>query len=453
MRGTAISRDILIARTVSRHTDVPEDPEASPGTTLLRHQGVLPMSLVHPSDNRRRTVIDLFSGAGGMSYGFHAHPSFRIVAAVDCELGKPSSGQGRSGCNDTFRLNLNLAPMPVDLAHVEDADIAGARHDILGGLDLDVLSACPPCTGFSRANPNNHMDDDERNSLVARTARWVRILAPRVLVMENARELLKGNFVHHFGELRRQLERMGYDVQATIHMLDRFGLPQRRERALVVATRLAVGAKSLEDLWQGYEIDPKAAHVRRCIGHLPPVSAGERHPEDPFHVSPGMNGETLARIHAIPADGGSWIDLQGHRDADRLMTPAMKRYVAAEDFGSHPDVYGRMAWDRPAVTIKRECAHVGNGRYSHPEQHRLCTLRELALLQGFPEHYRFGGGSLSNQYRHIGDAVPPLISHQLAHVVEWMFTGDKPELADCVLPGTSLHAEDIQPAPIQPRRI
>ncbi|HSO84463.1 DNA cytosine methyltransferase [Thiocapsa sp.] len=336
------------------------------------------MSLVQPSGNRRRTVIDLFSGAGGMSYGFHVHPSFRIVAAIDRELGKPSSGKGRSGCNDTFRLNLNLAPMPVDLAHVEDTDIAAARRDILGGLDLDVLSACPPCTGFSRANPNNHLDDDERNSLVARTAQWVRILLPRVLVMENARELLKGNFAHHFGELRRQLEQMGYDVHASIHMLDRFGLPQRRERALVVATRLAVGAKGLEDLWQGYEVDRTATHVRRGIGHLPPVSAGERHPEDPFHVSPG---------------------------------------------------------------------------YSHPEQHRLCTLRELALLQGFPEHYRFGGESLSNQYRHIGDAVPPLISHQLAHVLEWMFTGEKPELADCVLPGTSLHAEDIQPATIQPGRI
>jgi DNA (cytosine-5)-methyltransferase 1 len=127
------------------------------------------------------------------------------------------------------------------------------------------------------------------------------------------------------------------------------------------------------------------------------------------------------------------------------MTPAMKRYVAARDFGSHPDVYGRMAWDRPAITIKRECAHVGNGRYSHPEQDRLCTVRELALLQGFPEQYRFGGESLSNQYRHVGDAVPPLISYQLAHLVDWMFTGEKPEVSDCILPGTSLRAGDIKP--------
>jgi DNA (cytosine-5)-methyltransferase 1 len=393
------------------------------------------------------TFIDLFSGAGGMTFGFHAHPAFKVMAAFDGEFGKPSSGKGSLGCNDTFRLNMGLSPTPVDLSLVEEEDIERFRTDLLNGRDLDVLSACPPCTGFSRANPNNHLEDDDRNSLVLRTEKWVRVLKPRVLVMENARELLKGNFSHHFRDLKRRLEQLGYDVHASIHMLHTFGLPQRRERALVVATNLPCGAKGLEALWLGFEVNRVATSVRRCIAHLPPVVAGERHSDDPFHVSPSMNDESLARIAAIPRDGGSWIDLRGHRDAERLLTPAMKRYIAAEDFGSHPDVYGRMAWDRPAVTIKRECAHVGNGRYSHPEQDRLCTVRELALLQGFPKEYKFGGGSLSNMYRHIGDAVPPLISYQLAHLVNWLFTGVQPRLEECVLPGTSLRPDDIEAAP------
>jgi DNA (cytosine-5)-methyltransferase 1 len=71
-------------------------------------------------------------------------------------------------------------------------------------------------------------------------------------------------------------------------------------------------------------------------------------------------------------------------------------------------------------------------------------LRELAILQGFPASYQFGGTSLSNMYRHIGDAVPPLISYQLAHLVRWMFTGARPEPADFVLPGTSLGSSDIR---------
>ncbi len=100
----------------------------------------------------------------------------------------------------------------------------------------------------------------------------------------------------------------------------------------------------------------------------------------------------------------------------------MARRAASGDLGSHPDIYGRLWWDRPAVTIKRECSHVGNGRYAHPEQDRLCTVREMSLLQGFPRDYQFTG-TLANMYRHIGDAVPPLISYQLAALCRWILTG------------------------------
>ncbi|WP_089083053.1 DNA cytosine methyltransferase [Aquitalea magnusonii] len=394
---------------------------------------------------RKITFIDLFSGAGGMSFGFHAHPAFQVMAAFDGEFGKPSSGKGKLGCNLTYQSNISIAPTAVDLAQIEDDEIELIRTQLLNGNDLDVLSACPPCTGFSRANPNNHLTDDNRNSLVLRTEKWVRILRPKVLVMENARELLRGNFSHHFRDLRKVLEQLGYDVQASVHMLNRFGLPQRRERALVIATLLPTGVKGLEDLWHGYQVQEEATTVYRCISHLPKVKAGERYALDDFHVSPNMNEDSLARLRAIPHDGGSWIDLRSRKGGLELMTPAMRRYVEKGDFGSHPDVYGRMAWLRPAATIKRECSHIGNGRYAHPEQDRLCTVRELALLQGFPETYVFGGESLSNMYRHIGDAVPPLISFQLANVVDWMFTGIKPDIKNCILSGTSLLPEDIVP--------
>lgn len=387
------------------------------------------------------TFLDLFSGAGGMSFGFYAHPAFRVVGAYDGQRSKPSSSAS-SGCNESYQLNLGLRPTALDLAALTDADIA----QICSALDapLDVLSACPPCTGFSRANPNNHRTDDHRNSLVWRTEAWVRLLRPKVLVMENARELLRGNFSHHFAELRGALAAMGYDVHAAIHSLDRFGLPQRRERALVVATTLAAGAKGLEQLWEGLEVQPEALTVRRAIAHLPPLRHGERHPDDRMHVCPGLNPHTLARLRATPHDGGSWIDLV--QRAPERMTPAMRRTVAAGRLGSHPDVYGRMAWDRPAMTIKRECSHVGNGRYAHPEQDRLCSVREMALLQGFPSSYQFGG-ALSNMYRHIGDAVPPLISFQLAQLVAWMFGAERPSPAAMVLPGTSLRPDDLAHPP------
>ncbi len=126
----------------------------------------------------------------------------------------------------------------------------------------------------------------------------------------------------------------------------------------------------------------------------------------------------------------------------------MKRSIASGKLGSHPDVYGGMYWESPAVTIKRECGHIGNGRYTHPEQDRLCSVREMALLQGFPSDYIFEG-SLANKYRHIGDAVPPLVAFQIAWLADWILSGDRPSVDAIVLPNTTLQASDLRPiAPI-----
>lgn len=389
------------------------------------------------------TVLDLFSGGGGMSFGFHAHPAFEVVGAVDAENGKPSSPKGSLGCNATYALNMGIEPLALDLSAVERDDIATVARRTLGFRPLDVLSACPPCTGFSRANPKNHVEDDARNSLVARTARWIAALRPRVVVMENARELLSGRFAHHHASLMQAIS-SDYTVHSAVHMLSDFGLPQKRERALIIAVRRPLALRTLEDLWAGWSVAPEALTVHHAIAHLPAVAAGTAHAEDRFHVSPAMTEPLVDRLRATPHSGGSWRDLLEHPDADELLTPAMKRSAAAGKLGSHPDVYGRMAWDQRAATIKRECGHVGNGRYAHPEQDRLCTVRELGLLNGFPGDYQFGGQSVSNMYRHIGDAVPPLISHQLAWVAAWILSGERPSLKRCILPGTSLRAADLR---------
>lgn len=389
-------------------------------------------------------VADLFSGAGGMSFGFHSHPGFRIVGAVDAELGKPSSGVGKLGCNRTYELNMGIAPEDENLGDLAPWDLRSMLEPRLEGEDLAVLLACPPCTGFSRTLAHNHLVDDPRNSLVARVASYALALRPAVVVLENARELLVGRFRHHYEALARSLGR-DYQVSDEVHFLDRFGLPQRRERAIVLAVRRDLEPRSIDDLWNGYGIDPKATHVRRAIWSLPATEAGEAHPLDSAHVSPSFSSNvTRRRLDAIPRDGGSWADLARGAGDTELLTPAMKRLVASKDWGSHPDVYGRLWWDRPSVTVKRECAHIGNGRYSHPEQNRLCTVRELAILQGFPTSYQFSGPSLANQYRHVGDAVPPLFAYQLAHLCAWILSGVKPPIESLILPDTHLSESDIE---------
>lgn len=381
------------------------------------------------------SVVDLFSGAGGMSYGFKAHGSFELIGAADAEIGKPTSGNGRLQCNTTYRNNIGIDPKRLDLAATVASDL---RHLLeIGDRKVNVLSVCPPCTGFSRTNPQNHLRDDARNSLVSKAADFTLALDADVMVMENARELIRGNFRHHYRALRERLEDNGYNVFGRNYMLNRFGLPQVRERSIIIAAKINLPLYTLESMWDGWGIRASAKTVRRALG----VASRSKRADRRF---PGFGTSVVQRrLASIPHDGGSWMDLLEHPDADELLTGSMKRIAAANKFGSYPDVYGRMAWDRPAPTIKRECAHIGNGRYAHPVEDRLCSVGEMAVLNGFPCHYKFDGSSLANVYRHIGDAVPPIISYQLAHLCRWVLTNEQPGMQELVLAGTSLRSSDL----------
>jgi DNA (cytosine-5)-methyltransferase 1 len=386
-------------------------------------------------------VVDLFSGAGGMSCGFARHAGFELMGAADAQLGKPSAVAGSLGCNASYTANIGLTPIDANLASVAPDDVCRAMN--LGTRTPTVLTACPPCTGFSRTTARNHLRDDHRNGLVRRVGEYAALLRPDIVLIENARELVTGRFSSHLRDLLGQLSGLGYRARADTLFLTEFGLPQRRERAIIVAVRQPLPLRSLRELWNGWRVDAKATHVRRAIWDLPLVAAGHRHPSDPLHFSPAFRGPlNERRLAAVPRDGGSWADLVEHPDRSVLLTPAMARRAACGDFGSHPDIYGRLWWDRPAVTIKRECGHIGNGRYAHPEQDRLCTAREMALLQGFPRDYQFAG-TLANIYRHIGDAVPPLISFQLADLCEWILTGVRPAAEQLLLPGCHLTPGDL----------
>lgn len=363
------------------------------------------------SPKTRWKVVDLFSGCGGMSSGFKSHEDyFEIIGAVDLQKGKPGKGASSgtsTGCNPTYERNIGITPKNADLTQLDPADY---RNELgLKPRELDVLISCAPCTGFSQKNALNHVIDDPRNQLVERTADFVEEFLPEFLVMENVKELLSGTQRHHFKNLTTRLERLGYSVFAEVHDLSEYGLPQKRIRALVIAWR------------DGIPVGPTPAGatltVKDVIGHLPPVAAGERHPSDPMHVSPKMTDRVLDRVRAMPKNGGSWADVMN----DPALTIEQKEYLLIPSMfrarpGSFPDVYGRLWWDRPAITITRECAHVGNGRYTHPEQDRLLTVREMALLQGFPSEYVFEG-PLPAKYNQIGDAVPPMISRLIAEQI------------------------------------
>ncbi len=391
----------------------------------------------------RLNVLDLFSGAGGMSCGFHAHPFFQVVGAVDAENGKPSSGNGSLECNKTYVANIGVTPLQADLSQATPEQIEEYLVQVSKTRQVDVLISCAPCTGFSRTIRKCLVEDDHRNALVSRTGIFVEYFRPKILVMENVGELLEGKFTSHFSALASQLKRLGYSISAHVHDLTRFGLPQRRRRSCVIAVAKGLHPLGLDDLWTGFRIRSRAITVRHAIERLPPLSAGHVDPSDPWHVSPKISHHGVERLKRLPKNGGSWPDLLKVSDGEEYLIPSMKAYSDQGRVGPYRDVYGRLSWDQPAVTIKRECSHIGNGRYSHPEQDRLCTVRELAILQGFPRGYIFVAGSLSNMYRHIGDAVPPLIAFQISHLCKWILTGERPSQEEVLLAGTHLEPGDL----------
>lgn len=375
-----------------------------------------------------------------MSAGFATRPNWRLAAAVDLEVAKPSGkSAGETGCNSIYAANHGLKPISADLSELPPTEVAAAAGVKPG--ETACLISCAPCTDFSRANPENHLSDRKRNTLVGRTADFVRELMPRTVVMENARELVTGNHPQHLDGLAGSLRKLGYDVRVDVHFLTRFGLPQVRERALIIACHNGP-ARTLEDLWGGWEVEPAATTVRSAFGRLDEWLKVNQ--DDPLaSIAPSTGKVVTDRLAATPSDGGGWVDVARNAKTRHLLTADCLRRWEVRSLGSHPDVYGRLWWDRPAPTIKRECAHVGNGRYAHPVENRLLTVREMATLQGFPFEYRFPARAVSNRYRAIGDAVPPMIAWQIAACVDWMLDGRRPEPEDWVMPNTVLRTEDI----------
>ena len=338
-------------------------------------------------------VIDVFSGCGGMSTGFKtvnsAIPAFRLAAAVDID----------DDANKSFEANLRIAPARLDAARI------ASQKDLLDQLSSTrrrgtplVLIGCAPCQGFS-SHRNGAGVADPRNSLFGDFAAIASQLMPDAVVIENVPELLTDRYWGAVEHVRSTLEDSGYYVHLAVHNMAEFGVPQERFRALMVAMR-----QPFVPPW-GFLPRGQFKTVRDAIGALPEVEAGVRCSNDEMHYSAGHRQSTLETIRAVRKDGGS---RPAHVGPDCLRRAAQRNGKPA-----YEDVYGRLFWDRPSITITAYARNPASGRFVHPEQHRGLTVREAALLQGFPRRYWFDG-SLDSRFRQIGNAVPPAFAAFLA---------------------------------------
>lgn len=327
-------------------------------------------------------VVDLFCGIGGLTHGLKK-AGLNVVAGIDFD----------ESCEYAYRTNNKAKFIPADVSKYP----ASSVEELFGDADIKILVGCAPCQTFStQANKYRKLIDKEtdfRWNLLKSFANYIKDIKPDIVSMENV-PALRGFDV--FKEFVQSLEKLGYKVSHQIVDCAKYGLPQKRRRLVLLASRLGdIKLVSHDSKWF-----KEKKTVRSVLGELPKIKHGQADKKDPLHRSAGLTDINVKRIRQSKP-GGTW------RDWDVALLPDCYKKESGQTFSS---VYGRMRWDEPSPTITTQFYSFGTGRYGHPDQDRAISLREGALLQTFPRTYKFFSDvenmSITTISRHIGNAVP-----------------------------------------------
>ena len=321
-------------------------------------------------------AVDLFCGAGGLSYGMQK-AGITICGGIDID----------PACKHPFEENVK--------ADFYEYDVSYLTSDFVASLftegQVRVLAGCAPCQPFSTYTRGSKARNPQWQ-LLDKFGEIVRELQPELVTMENVPRLAKYSV---FDDFLSVLDSGGYFYKYYIVRCAEYGVPQTRVRLVLIASR-----NGDIELVPPTHADGQFVTVRDAIQDLDGIEAGGASESDPLHKSSGLSQRNLDRIrNSTP--GGTW------RDWDDTLRAACH---SRESGHTYPSVYGRMEWDRPAPTITTQFHGFGNGRFGHPFQDRAISLREGALLQTFPEDYAFVPDGdpvrIASVARLIGNAVP-----------------------------------------------
>ena len=371
-------------------------------------------------------IIDLFSGAGGLTTGFHL-AGFESLCAIELN----------SKALATYKYNYPAAEtINADICKVDPSALRsslGIRKE-----ELTALIGGPPCQGFSRNIPAEYRYlDDSRNHLYRLFLEFVKEFRPLYVVLENVPEILKAYNGVIRNEITQQLELQGYKVNSGSLNSANYGIPQTRSRAFFLASL----DKSLQfpepthfgDIRGDYRatkscnqltfLKPNISSVvtvRDAIGDLPALEAGQEYDQEVYPFPPETiyqamirNGSTKLTNHIARALSAIQMSRarilsegQDARDLPPELAPK-KHYSGA---------YGRLYWSKPARTITRWVFHPGSGRFFHPNQNRTITIREAARLHSYPDSFHFLG-TYTDMASQIGESVPPLLGKVIAESI------------------------------------
>lgn len=326
-------------------------------------------------------VIDLFCGVGGLSYGMYKS-GFNIIAGYDID---PT-------CSYAYETNNKSVFHKRDVSELNGSELVR----LFDGYQIKVLAGCAPCQPFSSYAFKVKEKDKNKYNLLYQFGRLVEESSPDIVTMENVSQIASFRQKPVLIDFVSKLENLGYHVSYETVFCPDYGIPQTRKRLVLLASRFGeIKLISPTHRKEDYMT------VADALKNLPPIEAGETHKHDPLHRSRSLNEINMKRIRATPY-GGGWEDwpielkLECHKKA------------SGRSFAS---VYGRMTWEKPSPTMTTLCTGLGNGRFGHPVQNRAISIREAAILQTFPNNYKFfekeSEISISKASRYIGNAVPP----------------------------------------------
>jgi len=356
-------------------------------------------------------LIDLFCGCGGISEGFRL-AGFDIIGGVDFN----------KDAVETFNANFEGARgIYADIQEIANDDIP-FLFDLFG--DIDVIIGGPPCQGFSSANRWQKELDDPRNKLFYEYIRFVEVLKPKVVLIENVRGILTRDNGYAKNRIYTILEELGYVVDSAVLDASEYGVPQKRLRAFFMATRKDIPQITFDKLKTKQKV-----LVKDAIGELYALEEQRKDgistytlssvPDTPYrkylrHKSNVIENHEIKypaeiqqeRIGHVP-QGGNWSDIP-------------EELFSNKRSNRHSSAYKRLNEEDQSVTIDTGNAH---SNYFHTIFHRIPTVREAARLQSFSDNFIFHG-SRTSQYRQVGNAVPPLLAKAIAETIKEEITNE-----------------------------
>ncbi|MFV0318263.1 MAG: DNA cytosine methyltransferase [Microthrixaceae bacterium] len=357
-------------------------------------------------------AVDLFCGAGGLSLGMEA-AGCTVALAVDTD----------ERALETQRANFVGRALAFDMG---DPDRVEDLVGLLSVVEVDVLAGGPPCQPFSRAGRSKIRSlvvdgvrpaEDTRRDLWRAFARVAVEVRPRAVIMENVPDMALGDDGLVIRTMTAMLEDVGYEVDCRLLDAWRFGVPQHRQRLILVALRDGSGFE--------WPRETKPVTVGDAIGDLPALGHGTggrempySHPQTPFQRRSrvGMTGDRRGLVwdhmtRPVRDDDREAFELMDTETTYSDLPERLRRY-RSDIFN---DKYHRLGWDELSRSITAHIAKDGYW-YIHPGEARTLTVREAARIQTFPDRFRFSG-SRSHAFAQIGNAVPPELARRVTAAV------------------------------------